>query len=274
MYGMRRPGFSRTACRGVPESADGWRPCRRLDRFAGNRTTEKWKRPQILSGPSMSIPRSPSPSDAHLMTNDPNYEQWRAEIEARFATMRAIDEFGEIHHSPSGRYSLQITEYAAGEPSWHYSRGLVRRVDSAHVVADVKRNYGAFWFAWVQRNGREYLLCGEDYQGYNVIDLDSGANVLTFPDAAFRGLGFCWVAAHPSPKGDTIAVEGCFWACPYELVFYDFSNPACSPLPELFRVDDVEQVEGWINDGEFRFTVGNGEAGRSETWQRRSAGAV
>lgn len=139
------------------------------------------------------------------------------------------------------------------------------------VVADVKRNYGIFWFAWVQRGDREYLLCGEDYQGYNVIDLNFGPNVLTFPHEAYKGMGFCWTAAYPSPTGDTIAVEGCYWACPYELVFYDFTNPSRSPLPELFRVEDLERAEGWVSDHEFRFTVGEGASQRSETWRRERA---
>jgi hypothetical protein len=202
--------------------------------------------------------------------SDSQYQEWRAEIEARFAEMHALDEHIEVHRSPSGRYSLQVTEYTAGPESWNYTRGVVLCSATATVVADVKRNYGIFWFAWVQRQGKEYLLCGEDYQGYNVIDLDAEVNVLTFPPEAYKGLGFCWAAAYPSPSGDTVAVEGCYWACPYDLVFYDFTNPMRSPLPELFRAEGLERAEGWVSESEFRFTVEEGESRQTRTWRREA----
>lgn len=127
---------------------------------------------------------------------------------------------------------------------------------SGRIIADIRRNYGHFWHAWVFRGEREeYLLCGEDYQGYNVIDLVTAGNFVEFPEPGYQGDGFCWVAAHPSPDGKILAVEGCYWACPYELVFFDFSNPSMLPLPELSRADFYEVAEGWAGDGEFRYTV-------------------
>ncbi|QBK03743.1 hypothetical protein DW355_02215 [Hylemonella gracilis] len=200
---------------------------------------------------------------------DLKYQERRAETDARFAAMHALDENTKVHQSPSGRYSLQITEYTTGQNSWNYTRGLVLRNATSAVVADVKRNYGVFWFAWVQRKDKEYLLCGEDYQGYNVIDLDAEVNATTFPPEAYKGQGFCWATAYPSPTGDTIAVEGCYWACPYELVFYDFTNPAQSPLPEISRIEDLDRAQGWINEVEFRFSVGESEARQTRTWQRK-----
>jgi hypothetical protein len=200
--------------------------------------------------------------------SDSRYFAWRAEIEARFSTMRALDDEAEISRSPSGRYFLRITEYTAGPGTWNYSRGVVFREGSSIAVVDVRRNYGMFWHTWVQRNGREYLLCGEDYQGYNVIDLDAGTNTLTFPPEAYKGMGFCWGAVHPSPNGDTLAVDGCFWACPYELVIVDFTHPDQSPLPELARFDDLNEVKGWVNDREIRFTAGEEEPRETRSWRR------
>lgn len=124
------------------------------------------------------------------------------------------------------------------------------------LLDDVRRNYGLFWFAWVTRDGLDYLLCGEDYQGYNVIDLAGGRNVLTFPEAAYKGGGFCWTAVHPSPSGRTLAVEGCYWACPYELVFYDLPEPTRSPLPELGRVQDLYDIKGWTGEHQFLYRAG------------------
>ncbi len=205
---------------------------------------------------------------------DPQYLAWRAETETRFAIMCGLDHEAAIHRSPSGRYFLRITEYTAGPGSWNYSRGVVFREGDSDAVVDLKRNYGMFWHAWVQLRGREYLLCGEDYQGYNVIDLDAGTNTLTFPPDAYKGKGFCWAAAYPSPDGETLAVEGCYWACPYEVVFIDFTDPSKSPLPELCRFEDLESVGAWVSDREFQFTVGEGVEKTASTWRRGDHGEV
>ncbi len=199
------------------------------------------------------------------------YSEWRTRIEERFASMAPVPDSRKRHLSPSGRYELEVCEYTAGETTWNYSQGTVRRSEDASQVANIRRNYGLFWFAWVVNDSEESLLCGEDYQGYNVINLSTGVNVLTFPREAFDGGGYCWAAAHPSPDGTVVAVEGCYWACPYSLTLYDFSDPARSPLPQLARYEDLDQVEGWVSRGNFAFTVDEGEEHMKLVWQRDEA---
>ena len=109
------------------------------------------------------------------------------------------------------------------------------------------------------------LFRSEDYQGYNVIDVKEGTNTLTFPIEAYKGMGFCWGSAYPSPTGQLLAVEGCYWGGPNEIVIYDFSNPSCSPLPELARAEETLQARGWLSDSEFEFTVEDGDATRTTT---------
>jgi hypothetical protein len=56
------------------------------------------------------------------------------------------------------------------------------------------------------------------------------------------------VAVYPSPDGLVLAVDGCYWACPYEIVFFDFANPASLPLPEIDRCEEVtDPVIGWVD---------------------------
>ncbi|AEG02904.1 hypothetical protein [Methylomonas methanica] len=198
-----------------------------------------------------------------------SYTEWREEILEHFAKMFLDKTSTEVHVSPSGVFSLEISTYSGWKDSWNYSRGILRYVATGQVITDIIRNYGMFWFTWVvQQTGREFLLCGEDYQGYNVIEPALGTNIVTFPAEAFKGHGFCWAAVHPSPDGRTLAVEGCFWACPYELVFFDFSEPQRSPLPELHRVQDFESFGRWLNSDECSFTVGEGENITNSKWAR------
>jgi len=98
-------------------------------------------------------------------------------------------------------------------------------------------------------------LCGEDYQGYSVANLAEASYQIHFPDEAYEGTGFCWTAAYPSPDKLMLAVEGCIWACPYELVFYDFRTPDALPFRELGRVSDTMRCEGWIDNETFMLSV-------------------
>jgi len=183
---------------------------------------------------------------------DERYQARRKEIEACFRPEGRRVETAQIHPSPAGRFELETCRYTTGPQSWDYSRGVLRRTDDGVVLADVKRNYGTFWHAWVSRPGEdEYLLCGEDYQGYTIIDLRTGECRTHFPEEAWKGFGFCWTAAYPSPDRKVLAVDGCVWACPYELVFFDFRRPDQLPLPELDRVGGLWECRGWLDDDTF-----------------------
>ncbi len=191
---------------------------------------------------------------------DERYLEKRKGIEQFFIPENRITDLGKRVISPSGRYELETYCYSTGPKSWNYSRGIVKRLSDNKIIADVKRNYGHFWHAWVEHaNGNEYLLCGEDYQGYSVINLTEETYDVFFPESGYRGFGFCWVEVHPSPDGLVLAVDGCYWACPYEIVFFDFSNPSVLPLPEIERCEGVtDPVIGWTDNDTFAFTVSYG----------------
>jgi hypothetical protein len=158
----------------------------------------------------------------------------RDDDEQYFTADRQMGE-GESFPSLSGRYTLTISEYRTEANRGDYSRGIVRD-KVGNVVADVKRNYGAFPFCFVEHpNGHEYLVCGEDYQGQTVAELDTGKRVDYVPPEAQEGLGFCWAAIESAENATQLRVEGCYWVCPYEIVLYDFSRPLALPYSELSR---------------------------------------
>jgi hypothetical protein len=92
---------------------------------------------------------------------------------------------------------------------------------------------------------------GEDYQGYSVVNLTKGTYQVYFPEEGYKGFGFCWTAVFPSPDKLMLAVDGCIWAYPYEIVFYDFSEPDNLPYKELGRVSDITDSEGWLDNETF-----------------------
>ncbi len=186
---------------------------------------------------------------------DRDYTRRRREIESRFTLRRRDKSERQEIVSPSGNFRLTLDSYSAGSNSWEYTRGRVRRVGSRKIVADVKRNYSHFWHSWINHsNGDEYLLCGEDYQGQTVINLTQGTVRNFFPDSGHEGLGFCWTSAYPSPDSKIIAVDGCYWGCPADIVFFDFSKPDELPYLEYLRVSNQIGCEGWLDDNRFKLT--------------------
>ena len=183
-------------------------------------------------------------------------------IEKRKAIDEVFEQYSKIVGSekelvsPSGLYKLETSRYGNGkEVCWNYSRGIVSEISTGRIIADVRRNYGNFWHTWIEHpNGNEYLLCGEDYQGYSVVNLTHGTYQVYFPDEGHQGFGFCWAAVYPSPDKIILAVDGCYWACPYEVVFYDFREPDNLPYRELDRVDLLNECEGWLDNETFVLT--------------------
>ncbi len=175
------------------------------------------------------------------------YKEKRAQIEEQFKEENKLEKIVK-ETSLSGKHTLEISYYTRGEGTWDYSRGIVRRGD--HIVADVKRNYSSFPFAWVENhaNGHEYLICGEDYQGQTVIELDTGERREDIPPEAEKGYGFCWADYKFDQASSILVVEGCFWACPYEFRFYDFSDPM-NGWPEIKTEECIYNDEKWPEIG-------------------------
>ena len=188
-----------------------------------------------------------SPSAPRLASMDPRYLERRAEFESRFSRAKVIPESRTTSLSPCLRYRIDVEEYATEAGRLGYSRGTVTRCSNGEVLADVRRNYPEFWHAWVIRSDGQYLLFGEDYQGYSVLNLADGAHETYFPEAAYGGAGFCCAQATPSPDGRTVAVEGCVWACPFQLALLDVSDAMTLPLRTLALIDDLVHVNGWLD---------------------------
>lgn len=165
----------------------------------------------------------------------------------------------EVINSSSGKYKLEIKHYKR-QGSWNYTRGLVYKDNEE--IADIKRNYCSFFHAFVENhpNGHDYLLCGQNYQGQTVIELDTGDRVDYLPGTARKGHGFCCAAYYPSPNKKYLFIDGCYWACPYESRIVDFSEPMKLPYKMLNKFDDCvffteydlyENKPHWTEDNKF-----------------------
>lgn len=150
--------------------------------------------------------------------------------------------------SPSGKYGITVESLPTRPGCWNVTRGTVSAADGREVAV-VDRNYSAFPVCWIEGHpdGHDYLLCGADYQGQTLVRLDTGERWDYVPPEAREGHGFCFASMSASPDKKTIAVDGCYWAAPYEVRMYDFTVPG---LPLLLLGEhgcDVSSGE-WVSD--------------------------
>lgn len=148
--------------------------------------------------------------------------------------------------SPRGKYSIKIDSIETKPGCWNYTKATVFS-KAGYVVTEVHRNYSSFPYLFVEDhpNGHDYLVCGEDYQGQTVIELDTGLSRPFLPEEAKNGHGFCWIEYTYNEKSQLLLVDGCVWACPYEFRVYEFSDPMNRGWPrvKLYRTGEKGEEE-------------------------------
>jgi hypothetical protein len=158
--------------------------------------------------------------------------------------------------SPSGRFRLTIRTYRTAPGRWNYSRGTITRVSDGTTICDIQRNYGTFHHSFVTKDEREFLITGRSYMSQSIVDLDRSQEFEPSDDH-YNGGAFCWARCYLSPDGNTLAVDGCIWACPYELRFFDFTNPSNGwpslPIVGLERIEypSNKREPQWLDDNTF-----------------------
>lgn len=95
---------------------------------------------------------------------------------------------------------------------------------------------GDFYKLIEHSNGNEYLIFRIDLYGYSVLNLSTLQDFHYIPSGSFpEGETFIWTDVFYNRKNNMLAVSGCYWACPYETMLLDFSQPMKEP-GELIRV--------------------------------------
>ncbi|SEW03259.1 hypothetical protein SAMN05216413_0906 [Ruminococcaceae bacterium KH2T8] len=114
-------------------------------------------------------------------------------------------------------------------------------------------------------DGYTYFVFDEDLYGYSVLNLDSlqcmhfipAESYGTYPDE-FKET-FIWCDCFYNPENNLLAVDGCFWACPGDVIVLDFKDPMTAVEPNdwhsiyrKYRCDDPDlddiEFDSWDND--------------------------
>lgn len=154
----------------------------------------------------------------------------------------------ESAESPSKRFRLDATNYLSIELKWDLTKLEIYDQERNAKLLEFFVNDGQFFYGWGSANSIEYLICAEDiFGGQTVVDLTNAKIAGYSPNED----GFIWTDFHLSPDGKTLATIGCYWAWPYVIKLYDFSDPMNLPLKEIKEIkllDNDEIIIGWLDN--------------------------
>lgn len=124
-------------------------------------------------------------------------------------------------------------------------------------------NHSTDFFTLVEHsNGKNYLFFSTDLYGYSIMDLSDYSINHFIPEESFidHQETFIWTQVLYCKSNNIIAVDGCYWACPTSIEFYNFSNPDGFPLEKIYSSYDMEDELNidvdvtpvrWNDDGTF-----------------------
>lgn len=170
----------------------------------------------------------------------------RADISRYFDGNGFIPGTEEIHYSPDRNYFFRSACYrqTCKNRNWTVSKIQLFQMHNQEKLFEYIRNDDSLFHGWLTNEGKTYLYLSEDLEGKSIFSFADRQ----FYSYSFEADTFIWCEYFPSPNGKRLAVIGCHWACPYELVVFDTSNPADYPYRELYRQDTFREKIEWSGD--------------------------
>ncbi|MBX3252726.1 MAG: hypothetical protein KF862_01195 [Chitinophagaceae bacterium] len=194
-----------------------------------------------------------------------NYiEKIRAEIKNDFDEQTFKKGDFETFTSPSNKFRLDTTNFWLKEPNWDLTKVEVYEQASNEKVFDFFVNESRFFHGWLTKNNIDYLICAEDiFGGQTVIDLTNRKMVGYSPNED----GFIWTDFYLSPDGKTLATIGCYWACPYVIKLFDFTDPMTLPLTEIKEIQllqNNEIITSWLDNDTIQLSLSESKTVRKD----------
>jgi hypothetical protein len=179
----------------------------------------------------------------------------RADIIKHFDDKALLPDTEEIYFSPDNKYFFKSSYYRQTDNNrnWNVSKIEIFQADNNERIFEFIRNDDSLFHGWLTVNNKSYLLLSEDLEGKSIFDLPNRK----FYSYSFEDDKFIWCKYYPSPDGRRLAIVGCYWACPYEIIVFDTSAPTSYPYKELYRQDTFQEKLEWLDNDSLKITDNN-----------------
>ena len=165
---------------------------------------------------------------------------------------RPEERFGEL--SPCERYELEMNGHAP--PCFpHYATiavATIRAVATGEIIATIRaQRHPVFFTPGSHATSVITSHSTRRPEGQTVADLSSfppgrvvsrrtihSSRTEFYPSRIVAGRSIHLDrSSYPSPDRTKLAIVGCYWACPYLIVVYDFREPLNLPLPTIVQFE-------------------------------------
>lgn len=176
----------------------------------------------------------------------------RTDIFRHFDPNALVPNSEEIYYSPDSKYFFVANLYRQvnTDLNWTVAKIEIFLADKNEKIFEFIRNDDSLFHSWLNVDNKSYLLLSEDIEGMSIYNLTDRE----FYSYSFGDDQFIWAEYYPSPDNKKLAVMGCYWACPYELVVYDTSNPIDLPYKELYREKEFIAKVEWLDNATLQLT--------------------
>ena len=192
---------------------------------------------------------------------DPWYEDRRSKVLQAVSLGKPLRGKKETRASPSGKYKLDLMPYSVKDMRCpFYCVVEISRTDDGDRVGKIIRNEADFPFLFIEDyDGKDYLLCAEDYQGFTLINITDGKKYDYIAEKSKRDLALRITDFYITPNKKSLAIEGYCRQKPTDLVemdeihFYKINDLTKFPYQEVDRriTFAYDKVIGWESDDRF-----------------------
>jgi len=170
----------------------------------------------------------------------------RLEIQKYFDETKLIIDTEETHFSPNKKYFFKSNYYTYSNDShsWIVTKIQIFQTDNQQQLFEFIRNDDSLFYCWLIIEQKTYLFLSEDIEGKSFFDCTE----CKFHSYSFENDKFIFCEYFPSPNGKRLAIIGCHWACPYEIIVFDTSELPQYPLRELYRQNTFQEKIEWLDN--------------------------
>lgn len=158
----------------------------------------------------------------------------REKVKAEFSPnlYDVVDEF-EMHYSKDKNYSAKEIFLENKISKWKVSQIEIRDINQKVLLNIILDNEDFRFHEWIETEYDRYLVFAENQCG--------GQSILNLKKFEFNSFadgtdGFINCFYHLSPDYKTLAIQGCYWACPDIIKIFDFTDPMSLPFKEIKEI--------------------------------------
>jgi hypothetical protein len=181
----------------------------------------------------------------------------RADIKLYFDETAKIVGTNEFGLSECGIYYFETQQYLQTDPNrnWIVTKVQIGNIEKDGHFFEYLTDNEHTCSLWVYKDKKDYLLLSEFQGGQSIFDVEEQKLHSFYSEAD----PFIWTSIFLSPDKTKLAVTGCYWACPFEIVVYDCTNLTELPYACIYRqpLDNNFEMKEWEDNKTIVLTATN-----------------